>query len=53
MQRLLAALRDNHADSDRFVGMIAGTVPIPEFFAPQNLERIVGRAAAAQAPPGR
>ena len=46
MQRLFAALRGNQEDTDRFVGMIAGTVPIPEFFAPQNLERLVGRAAA-------
>jgi 2-polyprenyl-6-methoxyphenol hydroxylase-like FAD-dependent oxidoreductase len=44
MQRLFAALRDNQADTDRFVGMIAGSVPIPEFFAPENLERIIGRA---------
>jgi len=47
MQRLFAALRDKQADTDRFIGTITGTVPIPEFFAPQNFERIIGRAAAA------
>ena len=40
MQQLIAALRHNPAQADRFIGTIAGTVPIPEFFAPENLARI-------------
>jgi flavin-dependent dehydrogenase len=46
MQALFAALRDNEEQSGRFMGTIAGTVPIPEFFSPENKMRIVG----AQAP---
>jgi hypothetical protein len=42
MQQLIAALRHNPEQADRFIGTIAGTVPIPEFFAPENLARITG-----------
>ena len=41
MQDLFGALRWNQAETDRFLGTIAGTVPIPEFFAPENVERIM------------
>jgi flavin-dependent dehydrogenase len=41
MQQLFAALRYNQEQTNRFFGTIAGTVPIPEFFAPANLERIM------------
>jgi len=44
MQRLIAALRHNPAQADRFIGTIAGTVPVAEFFAPENLARIEGLA---------
>jgi hypothetical protein len=47
MQHLLAALRSNQADTDGFMGTLAGTTPIPEFFAPQNLGRIMATAATA------
>jgi len=49
MQRLLAALQGNQADTNRFFGVFAQTVPVPEFFAPENIERIVGEARAAEA----
>jgi hypothetical protein len=42
MQQLFAALRYNQEQTNRFFGTIAGTVPIPEFFAPENLGRISG-----------
>ena len=42
MQHLFAALRGNQADTDRFMGILAGTTSIPEFFAPENIRRIVG-----------
>ena len=48
MQQLFAALRGNQADTDRFLGLIAGTTPVPDFFAPENVGRIMG-AAQAQA----
>ena len=46
MQHLFAALRHDQEQTNRFFGTIAGTVPIPEFFSPENLERIVGGALA-------
>jgi flavin-dependent dehydrogenase len=49
MQQLFAALRENQADTNRFMGIFAGTTPVPEFFAPENVGRII-RAAQAQAP---
>ena len=45
MQHLFASLRGNQAETDRFLGVIAGTVPVGEFFAPANVERIVALAA--------
>ena len=44
MQQLFAALRGNQADTDRFMGTLTGTTPIPEFFAPDNVGRIIGAA---------
>ena len=41
-QLLFTALRDDPEQTNRFFGVIAGTVPVPEFFAPENLARIVG-----------
>jgi 2-polyprenyl-6-methoxyphenol hydroxylase-like FAD-dependent oxidoreductase len=42
MQQLFAALRDNQEQTNRLFGTIAGTVPPSEFFAPENLGRIMG-----------
>jgi 2-polyprenyl-6-methoxyphenol hydroxylase-like FAD-dependent oxidoreductase len=48
MQQLIGALRHNQAQADRFIGTVAGTVPVSEFFAPENIERIItGREANA------
>jgi 2-polyprenyl-6-methoxyphenol hydroxylase-like FAD-dependent oxidoreductase len=44
MQQLFGALRANQEETNRFFGVIAGTVPVPDFFAPENLDRIM-RAA--------
>jgi flavin-dependent dehydrogenase len=44
MQEFLEALRGNQDATDRFLGTIAGTVPISEFFSDANLSRIIGRA---------
>ncbi len=41
VQQLLAALRHNQEQTNRYIGAIVGTVPIPEFFAPENIERIM------------
>jgi len=44
-QQLFAALRHNQAQTNLFFGTIVGTVPIPEFYSPENLGRIMGGAA--------
>jgi 2-polyprenyl-6-methoxyphenol hydroxylase-like FAD-dependent oxidoreductase len=45
MQELFAAIRDDQEQTDRFFGTIAGTVPLAEFFSPENLGLIMGRVA--------
>jgi 2-polyprenyl-6-methoxyphenol hydroxylase-like FAD-dependent oxidoreductase len=46
MQQLLGAVAGNPAARDDFVSTQAGTLPIPEFFAPDNVGRIMEAAAA-------
>jgi len=41
MQRFLGALRGNQAETNRFFGTMAGTVPIPEVFAPEHIEQVM------------
>jgi flavin-dependent dehydrogenase len=43
-QQLFGALRTNPYEARRFLSTIAGSVPIPEFFAEPNLERIIRSA---------
>src|SRR3712207_7335116 len=33
---LLEALRDNPTETGRFLGTVTGTVPIPDFFSPED-----------------
>jgi len=40
-RRLLASISKDQIETNRYIGLIAGTVSIPEFFAPQNVERIM------------
>ena len=42
MQSLFGALRDNEEESGRFLGTIAGTVPIPQFYSEENMRRVTG-----------
>jgi flavin-dependent dehydrogenase len=49
MLQLFGALRGNQEQTDRMFGTFAGTVPIPEFFAPENLGRIMGAHAQTAA----
>ena len=44
MRQLFGALHGNQRETDRFFGALEGTVPIPEFFSPGNVRRIVGVA---------
>jgi 2-polyprenyl-6-methoxyphenol hydroxylase-like FAD-dependent oxidoreductase len=42
--QLLAAVHGNQAATDDFVSMLAGTVPVPHFFAPENTAAILSAA---------
>jgi 2-polyprenyl-6-methoxyphenol hydroxylase-like FAD-dependent oxidoreductase len=42
MQRLLGAVATSQEAMDDFVSVMAGTLPAPEFFAPDNVARIAG-----------
>lgn len=47
MQQLFAAMADNQPAMDDFVSILAGTVSPAEFFAPDNIARIMGVAPDA------
>jgi 2-polyprenyl-6-methoxyphenol hydroxylase-like FAD-dependent oxidoreductase len=44
MQQLFVALRGNQHETNQHFGTIAGTVPIPEFFSPENIQRVMEAA---------
>jgi 2-polyprenyl-6-methoxyphenol hydroxylase-like FAD-dependent oxidoreductase len=46
MEALFAALRDDEEQAGRFLGTVAGTVPIADFYSPANIGRIVGTGAS-------
>ena len=45
MIQLLEALRGDQNETGRFLGTVTGTVPIQEFFSPENVGRIVKASA--------
>jgi flavin-dependent dehydrogenase len=47
--QLRAALRGNQADTDRFFGISAGTVSVADFFAPENLARVLASTSTVAA----
>jgi 2-polyprenyl-6-methoxyphenol hydroxylase-like FAD-dependent oxidoreductase len=47
MLQLFAALREDSEATNRFLGAVAGTVPIPEFFSPESVGRLIGAAQVA------
>ena len=49
MLGLLNALRGNPTETGRFLGTVTGTVPIPEFFSPDNINRVMEAATLTQA----
>jgi flavin-dependent dehydrogenase len=49
MQQLIGAMQGNQEAQDGFVSVMAGTLPAPEFFGPENAGRIM---AAAGSPSG-
>jgi 2-polyprenyl-6-methoxyphenol hydroxylase-like FAD-dependent oxidoreductase len=46
MAQLMTALAGNPAETSRFLGLIAGSVPVTDFMDPANVDRILGRVAA-------
>jgi hypothetical protein len=44
MQQLLGAMHGNQQAMDGFVSVQANTLPAPEFFAPENVGRIMAEA---------
>jgi 2-polyprenyl-6-methoxyphenol hydroxylase-like FAD-dependent oxidoreductase len=44
-RQLFAALRGNQEQTNRFFGVAEGTVPFAEFFAPENIRRLIAEAA--------
>jgi 2-polyprenyl-6-methoxyphenol hydroxylase-like FAD-dependent oxidoreductase len=49
--QLIAAVHTSQEETNRFLGLLAGTTPIPEYFAPENVQRIIGAAQATQPRP--
>jgi hypothetical protein len=46
MQQLIGAMDGNQEAMDGFVSVMAGTLPAPEFFGPENAGRIMAQAAS-------
>ena len=46
MQQLLGAVQTSQEAMDGFVSVMASTLPVPEFFSPENTERIIAGARA-------
>ena len=46
MQQLMGAMQGNQEAMDGFVSVMAGTLPAPEFFGPENAGRIMAQASA-------
>jgi flavin-dependent dehydrogenase len=46
MQQLFGAMQGKQEAMDDFVSVMAGTLPAPEFFRPENIGRIMAQAAA-------
>jgi flavin-dependent dehydrogenase len=47
---LLHALKEDQAEIDRYVGVIAGTVPVAAFYSPDNIARLLERARRTGVP---
>jgi flavin-dependent dehydrogenase len=46
MQQLIGAMQDNQQAQDAFISVQAATLPAPEFFAPDNVGKIMAAAGA-------
>jgi len=52
VQQLLEALRQNPEQRSRFFGMLAHTIPVTEFFSPENMQQIFDKPKAIAAARG-
>jgi flavin-dependent dehydrogenase len=50
LARLLAAIQGNGEEMDAFASALAGTLPVTEFFAPDNVGRILAAAGEVAGP---
>jgi flavin-dependent dehydrogenase len=50
MQQLIGAMQGNQEAMDGFVSVMAGTLPAPEFFGPENAGRIIAGSTGATSP---
>ena len=48
MQQLLGAISGNQAEMNNFLSVIAGTLPVPQFFSPDNVGRIMAGSSGAE-----
>ncbi len=48
MQQLIGAMHGNQEAMDGFISVQASTLPAPEFFAPENVEKIMAAAGKTQ-----
>jgi len=46
MQQLLSALTGNQEQTNRFFGLFAQTVSVPDFFSPENMQELFGQNRA-------
>jgi 2-polyprenyl-6-methoxyphenol hydroxylase-like FAD-dependent oxidoreductase len=48
-QMLMRALEGNQPEIDRFLSVLTGSLPIPEYFSPRNMLRLIGVRGVRQA----
>jgi hypothetical protein len=46
LQQILGAIHGNQEEMDAFISVNASTLPVPEFFAAENVDRIMTKAGA-------
>jgi hypothetical protein len=50
---LFSSLVGRQEEIDRFLGVMTGSVPMPEYFAPANLRRVIGLRGLARVALGK
>lgn len=45
LQAYFAAIREQPAEIDRFIGVIAGTIPVADVLSPANIQRVIARVS--------